>query len=112
MFHLANRPWSFIYMSDVTLKANLDTHDSTTLKVKVLFFAATRERTGCQEASLTLDAPSTLRDLKAKLYLEHPTLSELDSYLRWALNERFEPSFDRSLSSGDVVALIPPISGG
>ena len=83
-----------------------------TLEVKVLFFAATRERTGCQEASLTLSAPSTLRDLKMELYHQHPSLSELDNYLRWALNERFEPSFDRSLASGDVVALIPPISGG
>ena len=82
------------------------------VKVTVLFFAATRERTGCREASLTLDAPSTLLDLKTTLYTQHPKLSELDGYVRWALNERFEPNFGRTLTSGDVVALIPPISGG
>lgn len=82
------------------------------VKVTVLFFAATRERTGCRETSLTLDAASTLRDLKLTLYDKHPTLTELDGYVRWALNERFEPNFERVLSTGDVVALIPPISGG
>jgi len=83
-----------------------------TLSIKVLFFAATRERAGRREASITLQAPSTLRDLKAELYLLHPSLTELDPYLRWALNERFEPSLERALSSGDTVALIPPMSGG
>lgn len=82
------------------------------LKVTVLFFAATRERTGCREASLNLDQSSTLRDLKRKIYELHPTLVELDEYVRWALNERFEPNFERELNSGDVIALIPPISGG
>ena len=82
------------------------------ITLKVLFFAATRERAGCKERVLTLCAPHTLEALKDVLYREHPSLAELDPYLRWAINERFEPQVSRALYEGDTVALIPPISGG
>lgn len=82
------------------------------ITLKVLFFAATRERAGCKERVITLSAPHTLEALKAELYRDHPSLEELDPYLRWAINERFEPQVSRALYEGDTVALIPPISGG
>ena len=85
---------------------------NNTLSLKVLFFAASRERAGRPEQVLEVSAPCTLQQLKERLYQEHPRLKELNTYLRWAINERFEPHQDRALNDGDVIALIPPISGG
>ena len=42
----------------------------------------------------------------------HPSLEELAPYLRWAINHEFVDEDSHLLSSGDEVALIPPISGG
>ena len=85
---------------------------SHTRTLRVLYFAAARERTQHQEEQILLSHPYTLSELKRLLYQRHETLQPLDQYLRWAVNHRFCEDEELTLSEGDEVALIPPISGG
>ena len=82
------------------------------MQVSVLFFAALRDRVG--QSSLVLELPPEVRTVSSLSdHLEH-SISALGGQLgsvRFAVNEQFaEPSL--RLSDGDVVALIPPVSGG
>ncbi len=83
-----------------------------TLSVRVLFFAAARERAGATEAAHTLPGGAALADLRSTLLSAHPALEPLMRHVRWARNERFVSDFSVLLADGDVVALIPPVAGG
>jgi molybdopterin converting factor subunit 1 len=80
--------------------------------VSVLYFAALRDLAGVAEEQVPLDAPGgDVSALLQALQARHVALAgRLDS-VRVAVNEEFvEPS--TRLDGGEVVALIPPVSGG
>ena len=82
------------------------------VKVVVLYFAALRELLGLHEERLEL--PPTVgcvRDLATFLGQRHPALVPHFSSVRFALNETFVDTA-APLGDGDVVALIPPVTGG
>ena len=82
------------------------------VKVVVLYFAALRELLALHEERLEL--PSSVRcvrDLATLLGQRHPALVPHFSSVRFALNESFVDTA-ALLSDGDVVALIPPVTGG
>ena len=81
------------------------------MEVEVLFFAVLRERAGTGHVVRPLAAGDTVASLVARLTEEFPGLPPLGPSLRPAVNEAFV-SADHRLSSGDVVALLPPVSGG
>ena len=87
-------------------------HSSSATTLTVLFFAAARQRTQQTELAYSFTPPFTLGELKQALFSMYPSLEELAPYLRWAVNHEFVDEEQQSLSSGDEVALIPPISGG
>lgn len=80
--------------------------------VTVLYFASIRELTGTSEVRLTLtDDIRTVADLSAHLETVVIALAgRLDS-VRFAVNEEFA-SAETPIADGDVVAVIPPVSGG
>ena len=76
--------------------------------VNVLLFAHLREQYG--EESLQINgAGQSLKDLK-KTLTEKYKLENLDQVMV-AINEEFVND-DEVLREGDIVALIPPVSGG
>jgi molybdopterin synthase sulfur carrier subunit len=75
--------------------------------MKILFFSSIAEITGCPEI-VVHDCDSTA-DLKLKLEERFPALKK--SRYAIALNKRILPQ-DESLKEDDVVALLPPFSGG
>ncbi|MBM4361451.1 MAG: molybdopterin converting factor subunit 1 [Deltaproteobacteria bacterium] len=78
--------------------------------IRVLYFGGVRELLGVAEESLE-GAPGTVGELAAALTARHPALGPVLSSLRFAVNEDFAaPS--HALAPGDVVAVIPPVSGG
>ena len=79
-------------------------------QVQILYFAALRDQVGCAEEHLTLP-PGEVRvaALVRLLEAKHPNL-RLDA-VRVALNEEFADA-SAPVAPGDVVALIPPVSGG
>jgi molybdopterin synthase catalytic subunit len=81
------------------------------VNLRVLYFAVVRERLGRDGDSLELPAGATVAALLDELERRHPGLSALRPALKVAVNEEFVAP-THSLSDGDEVALIPPVSGG
>jgi molybdopterin converting factor subunit 1 len=80
--------------------------------IQVLYFAALRERMG--RASEDLELPDGVRDVRALaqfLETSRPALTGVLGSVRFAVGDEFV-DLDRELAAGDVVALIPPVSGG
>ncbi|CAN7257727.1 molybdopterin converting factor subunit 1 [Rossellomorea sp. LjRoot5] len=76
--------------------------------IKVFLFAHLQERAGRHE--VTIDKGElTVRELKERLMDEYH-LPSLESVMV-AVNEQYSLE-DEVISAGDVVALIPPVSGG
>jgi molybdopterin converting factor subunit 1 len=81
------------------------------VRIQVLHFAAAREAAGCASESVELPEGATVADAKALLFARHPALFGAAARLRFAVGERFAPESER-LEAGDVLALLPPVSGG
>ncbi|HEX7668221.1 MAG TPA: molybdopterin converting factor subunit 1 [Polyangiaceae bacterium] len=80
--------------------------------VTLLYFAAIRDVVGIAEESLDLpDNVQLVADLPAFLELVRPALAGRLGSVRFAVNETFATP-DTGLAAGDVIALIPPVSGG
>ena len=82
------------------------------IELKILYFAAAREKVGQSEEILTFEKPMTLAEVKQYLFSIYSDLEKIAPYLRWAINQSFQDDESLSLSTGDEIAIIPPISGG
>jgi len=80
--------------------------------ITVLYFAAVRERLGRDRDELELPSEITdIRALSAWLERTHPVLEGRLAQCRFAVGEELrKPS--HPVRPGDVVAVIPPVSGG
>jgi molybdopterin converting factor subunit 1 len=81
------------------------------VKVKVLYFAALRERLGRAEEECELPLGTTAQGLLSFLAQRDAGVAALRPVLKVAVNREFSP-LDRALAEGDEVALLPPVSGG
>ena len=80
--------------------------------VSVLYFAALRDLTGTGEEQVDVPAlPCPVSALLAQLEERHAALRGRLEAVRVAVNEEFA-ELGSSVRGGDVVALIPPVSGG
>ncbi len=82
------------------------------MKVQALFFAVTRDLAGTDEAELEVPGERpTVADFVRAVEAAYPNLAGRMASVRIARNERFS-SLDVALTEGDVLALVPPVSGG
>lgn len=82
------------------------------MHVRVLYFAAVRELVARDEESLDLPADvTTIGAFYTHIAAVHPELAGRLAHVRIARNESFATSSE-SIEPGDVLALIPPVSGG
>jgi molybdopterin converting factor subunit 1 len=80
--------------------------------ITLLYFAAVRDALGTAEEELTLpDTVGTVAELSLYLEGRHAALAGRLATVRYAVNEVFATP-ETALTSGDVVAVIPPVSGG
>ncbi|MEW6235412.1 MAG: molybdopterin converting factor subunit 1 [Candidatus Omnitrophota bacterium] len=80
------------------------------MKIRCLFFASLREKIQTGEMELEMEK-GTAKDAADLLRLLHPGAASDFDRLAMALNERYcKP--DAELTDGDVLAFIPPVSGG
>jgi molybdopterin synthase sulfur carrier subunit len=80
--------------------------------IDVLYFAALRERMGFGSECIELpDGVEDIGRLVAFLEESRPALRGVLGSVRFAVGDEFV-TLDRKLAPGDVVALIPPVSGG
>ena len=77
--------------------------------MEIKIFAGIKEKIGTPVIDIPAGDEITVSDLKERIYIDYP---ELDGEVfQVAINEAFQTD-DYVVKSGDVVALIPPVSGG
>ena len=81
------------------------------MEIKVLFFASYREKSGVRTDAFKISDGSNLKILIDQIIQKFPTLHSDPSKIVAAINEEFCDQ-THVLSDGDIVALIPPVSGG
>ena len=78
--------------------------------IKTIFFGIAKDLIGASELKIDVAENSSVKDLETILKNEFSTLENLNSYAI-AVNEAYTND-DLILKTGDVVAIIPPVSGG
>ncbi len=81
------------------------------MQIEVLLFARAREICGGERVNLQLSAGATVAECFAALAAGAPALEGMRERLLVAVNEGYA-GWDTRLRDGDVVAMIPPVSGG
>ena len=79
--------------------------------MKVLFFAQSREASGCDQAEVKADVPVTQAEFWDALLEVFPQLAAQRKTARLARNETYLGEGEL-LQPGDEIAIIPPVSGG
>ncbi|MCS4486013.1 molybdopterin converting factor subunit 1 [Staphylococcus americanisciuri] len=77
--------------------------------MKILYFAEIKEKLNRAEDTLHFDYEITVAELKKHLYGTYPVIQ--GKSFQVAVNEEFVHE-DAIVKPNDVVALIPPVSGG
>ncbi|MDV7186254.1 MoaD/ThiS family protein [Lutibacter sp. TH_r2] len=80
------------------------------MKIKVLFFGITTDLTRETSVNLEIADRLTIKQLKLVLLNKYTKLTNLDEYA-FAVNEEYAKE-NQILQTNDVVAIIPPVSGG
>ncbi len=79
------------------------------MQIEVLFFGVTRDLVGQNDLALTVTDAITVAQLKVHLANKYAGLNDYNYAV--AVNEAYAED-DTPLKNADVVALIPPVSGG
>jgi molybdopterin synthase sulfur carrier subunit len=80
------------------------------MKIKTLFFGITADLVGQHELEAELEKSVSIADFKTFLKEKFPKLTKINAYAV-AVNEAYAED-DYSIKEGDIVAVIPPVSGG
>jgi MoaE-MoaD fusion protein len=81
------------------------------MQVRVLFFGVLKDLTGRSAETLTLPDRSTAGDLVEHYERQLPALKGALSSIAISVNQKYA-DWGEPLSTGDEVALLPPVSGG
>lgn len=83
------------------------------VQVTVLFFAVARDLAGREQATLSLTADTRPEWLLSEIAQTFDGIGRIRDSVVLSLNQEYcEPDQQISLSPGDELAVIPPISGG
>ena len=80
------------------------------IKIQVLLFGITADLLATSSLEIELESNSTIQRFKENLLNTYPQLENINSYAI-AVNEEYA-SNETVLKENDVVAIIPPVSGG
>jgi molybdopterin synthase catalytic subunit len=81
------------------------------MTIRILMFASLAAKTGKRDASIDLPDGASVGEALRALQAQFPSLREFNGKLAPAVNQAYVP-LDYTLSDGDELALIPPVSGG
>lgn len=83
------------------------------VKVKLLFFAKSKEIVGQKCMNLSFPKSTTRNQILKTIIKEIPELEQISNSILLSLNEEYlDQDCQINLKSGDELAIIPPISGG
>ena len=80
------------------------------IEVNLLYFGMVRDLVQKDEETLQLEEASDVRHLKERLFYIYQELRDYDNFAV-AVNETYVQE-EEVLQNGDLIALIPPVSGG
>ncbi|WP_339661322.1 MoaD/ThiS family protein [uncultured Polaribacter sp.] len=80
------------------------------MNIKTLFFGITTDFVGASEIQIDVAENTSIKAFKSVLKKAYSQLEKINSYAI-AVNEEYATD-DLILKNGDVVAVIPPVSGG
>ena len=80
------------------------------MKIKTLFFGIAKDIANKNSIILELNENATIDQLTIELKNRYPKFSSINEF-SIALNEEYV-EYDTLLKENDVVAIIPPVSGG
>lgn len=80
------------------------------MKIKILFFGMSKDLTGTNSITFKLDKNSTVLEVRKRLLSDYPKFSSMDSFAI-AVNESYAED-ETKINDNDVIAIIPPVSGG
>ncbi len=81
------------------------------MKIRVQFFGQLREVTGVVETEVKMPAGGHISELIDVLQQKYPALRPYMASTSFALNDEYV-SREQPLQHGNVVCVLPPISGG
>ncbi len=81
------------------------------MKVKVLYFSSIKDKIKKREEILEIPDNAAVSNLKNILKQLYPQISEVIDKVMIAVNEEYV-SDETRLKEGDIIAIIPPVSGG
>lgn len=81
------------------------------MKLTLRFFGQLRELTGKQEHELTVKNNIMIEDLEWLLGERFPNIKEHLKTVSFSINEEYV-SKNAKVNDGDIVGILPPISGG
>ena len=81
------------------------------MRVKLLFFATLRDRTGIKSTEIEIPTDTTVKGLKDRISHDYPNLGKSMGTVLISINHEY--AFDDSIIPLDAeIALFPPVSGG
>ena len=80
------------------------------MTIQVLFFGITTDLVGANTSTQFLREKATVKELRKVLVTDYSRLKNLHEYAV-AVNETYAED-ELELKEGDIVAIIPPVSGG
>jgi MoaE-MoaD fusion protein len=81
------------------------------MQVRVLFFGILKDLVGCSTESVELPEGARLKELLAHYAGKYPRVCEMLPSVALSVNQEYSAG-ERTLRSGDEVAILPPVSGG
>jgi len=92
-------------------RRRIENKATSTIRVKVLYFAQLREAAGAREEEITLVKNSSLNNLISKIWESHPGILHSKKNIQLAVNRKIAGK-NLYLREGDQVAVFPPVAGG
>lgn len=80
------------------------------MKIQLLFFGITSDLLETSSLNFEIENNCSVESLKNELLVKYPQLKNINSYAI-AVNESYADN-SLTLQENDVVAIIPPVSGG
>lgn len=80
------------------------------MTIQLLFFGITQDLVGNHTVDLNIDNTISVAELKSELFKQFPNLNKFPNFAI-AVNEQYANE-DTLVNDKDVVAVIPPVSGG
>jgi molybdopterin synthase sulfur carrier subunit len=80
------------------------------MTIQLLFFGITQDLVDTHQMEINLDESISVASLKATIFQQFPNLKRFPNF-EIAVNEQYATD-DKMIHDRDIVAIIPPVSGG